>query len=156
MDSEGNVESVVSIPASVNKSNNQSYENPILQRYSKLPDGPPPPNRLAPINPDTARVKNTLPPIPSQSLDREKFPRYMQRQEFMPKISTPTGSYAGSVADSSIRSDMSRTRYEAESPDELALVRAASTYNCCLKGRSAKSVTVWLPGAYTNSVWCVL
>ncbi|XP_052793308.1 phospholipid-transporting ATPase VB-like isoform X2 [Mya arenaria] len=146
MDSEGNVESVISIPASVNNSNSQNHENPILrERYTKLPETPAP-NRLAPIHPDTQRVKTTLPPIQSQSLDREKFPRYTQRLEYMPKISTPTGSVTGgSVAGSSIRSDMSRTRYEAESPDELALVRAASTYNCCLKGRTVKSVTVWLP-----------
>ncbi|XP_052278161.1 phospholipid-transporting ATPase VA-like isoform X2 [Dreissena polymorpha] len=149
MDSEGNVDSIVNIPAAVNntKSNNQGYENPILhERYRKLPETPPP-NRLKPLKQDssTPRAKTSLPPIQNQNLDRDKYPKFSQRQQYMPAISTPTGSMAGSIADSSIRSDMSRTRYEAESPDELALVRAASTYNCCLKGRSADSVTVWLP-----------
>ncbi|KAK6168454.1 hypothetical protein SNE40_020985 [Patella caerulea] len=52
----------------------------------------------------------------------------------------------GSIGGSSFLSDMSsRTRYEAESPDELALVKAASTYGCRLLKRSPKTVVVWLP-----------
>ncbi|XP_046566596.1 phospholipid-transporting ATPase VD-like [Haliotis rubra] len=39
-----------------------------------------------------------------------------------------------------------RTRYEAESPDELALVKAASTYGCRLLQRSPERVSVFLPG----------
>ena len=38
--------------------------------------------------------------------------------------------------------------YEAESPDELALVRAAAKYGCRLLHRSSHKVTVWLPGSY--------
>ncbi|ESO88481.1 hypothetical protein LOTGIDRAFT_179097 [Lottia gigantea] len=52
----------------------------------------------------------------------------------------------GSIASSSMLSDMSsRTRYEAESPDELALVKAANTYGCRLVKRSHDTVIVWLP-----------
>ncbi|XP_023208450.1 probable phospholipid-transporting ATPase VD isoform X1 [Xiphophorus maculatus] len=36
--------------------------------------------------------------------------------------------------------------YEAESPDEAALVHAARAYHCTLRGRSAKSLLVDLPG----------
>lgn len=36
--------------------------------------------------------------------------------------------------------------YESESPDELALVRAASTYGCRLHRRTIKTVDVILPG----------
>uniref|UniRef100_A0A3Q1FTT3 Phospholipid-transporting ATPase n=1 Tax=Acanthochromis polyacanthus TaxID=80966 RepID=A0A3Q1FTT3_9TELE len=36
--------------------------------------------------------------------------------------------------------------YEAESPDEAALVHAAQAYSCTLRGRSAESVLVDLPG----------
>ncbi|KAF3844416.1 hypothetical protein F7725_007579 [Dissostichus mawsoni] len=36
--------------------------------------------------------------------------------------------------------------YEAESPDEAALVHAAQAYCCTLRGRSAESLTVDLPG----------
>lgn len=36
--------------------------------------------------------------------------------------------------------------YEAESPDEAALVHAAHAYRCTLKGRSAESLLVDLPG----------
>lgn len=150
MDAEGNVEEATSSQPATTSNNqnnrNHNYENPVLhERYTKLSD--PPPNKLVPIpqKTKTSRTNVPLPPIHHQ-LDRNKYPQFTLRQEFMPRIGTPTGSVAGSIAESSIRSDMSRTRYEAESPDELALVRAASTYNCCLKGRTAKSVIVWLPG----------
>lgn len=156
MDDEGNIASstnslqVPSVIPKINQNQNQSEGQGYTEKYTKLPDNPPS-KKLAPIAHDGTTPRNgkhPLPPISHQSdrLDREKFPRYTQRLEYMPKVSTPTGSIAGSIAGSSIRSDMSRTRYEAESPDELALVRAASTYNCCLKGRTANSVTVWLPG----------
>lgn len=60
------------------------------------------------------------------------------------QFTSSDGSIAGS---SSQMSDSSlRTRYEAESPDELALVKAASTYGCRLIRRSPEKVTVWLPG----------
>ena len=39
-----------------------------------------------------------------------------------------------------------KTHYEAESPDELALVKAVSSYGCRLVKRSANTVTVSLPG----------
>jgi hypothetical protein len=154
MDDEGNIASssnslhVPTVSAKVNLNQNQS-ENVFIEKYTKLADSEHR-KKLPPLNQDgtTPRSsKSLLPPIHHRSsLDVDKFPKYTQRLEYMPKISTPTGSVAGSIAGSSIRSDMSRTRYEAESPDELALVRAASTYNCCLKGRTANSVTVWLPG----------
>lgn len=42
--------------------------------------------------------------------------------------------------------------YEAESPDEAALVHAARAYRCTLKARSAKSLLVDLPGIGTLAV----
>ena len=36
--------------------------------------------------------------------------------------------------------------YEAESPDELALVQAANAYGCKLLKRTPDRVIVWLPG----------
>lgn len=41
--------------------------------------------------------------------------------------------------------DEGELRYEAESPDEAALVYAARAYNCALVGRLADQVTVELP-----------
>lgn len=65
-------------------------------------------------------------------------------------LSSDLGDYPpseGSVTGSSFVSDSSlRTRYEAESPDELALVKAASTYGCRLLKRSPDKVLIWLPG----------
>nr|XP_057934658.1 probable phospholipid-transporting ATPase VD isoform X2 [Doryrhamphus excisus] len=42
--------------------------------------------------------------------------------------------------------------YEAESPDEAALVHAARAYHCTLRGRGADSLTVNLPGLGTVGV----
>jgi hypothetical protein len=36
--------------------------------------------------------------------------------------------------------------YEAESPDELALVKAAYRYGCRLIRRTPDTVQIWLPG----------
>lgn len=53
----------------------------------------------------------------------------------------------GSVTGSSFLSDGSqKMHYEAESPDELALVKAANTYGCKLLKRSPGKVKVLLPG----------
>ena len=38
-----------------------------------------------------------------------------------------------------------KTKYEAESPDELALVQAACSYGCRLLQRTPGLVTLWLP-----------
>ena len=133
MDIEGNV---TNSAYQINRNSSSS----LLEKYTRIPDDTPQ-IRLPPVVDGTPNRKS-LPP-----LDSKEFPLNAARLEFMPnQLSTPTGSIAGSIAGSSIRSDMSRIRYEAESPDELALVRAASTYNCCLKGRTANRVTVWLPG----------
>lgn len=70
-------------------------------------------------------------------------------------LSSDLGDYPpseGSVTGSSFLSDSSlRTRYEAESPDELALVKAASTYGCRLLKRSPDKVLIWLPGKDDDS-----
>ena len=134
MDIEGNVTN------SAYAINRNSSSN-ILEKYTRIPDGDTSQGKLPTVL-DSTPQRKSFPP-----LDSKEFPLNAARLEFMPnQLNTPTGSIAGSIADSSIRSDMSRIRYEAESPDELALVRAASTYNCCLKGRTANRVTVWLPG----------
>ena len=68
-------------------------------------------------------------------------------------LTSDSGDYPvsdGSITESSYLSDTPRrTRYEAESPDELALVKAASTYGCQLMRRSQKNVVVWLPGNWS-------
>ncbi|XP_061742847.1 probable phospholipid-transporting ATPase VD [Nerophis ophidion] len=43
-------------------------------------------------------------------------------------------------------------RYEAESPDEAALVHAARAYRCTLRGRSTDGLTVNMPGVGTRVV----
>lgn len=84
-------------------------------------------------------VIGNIPPITiSNSGDFERL------REF--GMSTPS---EGSIAGSSFISDGSQqSRYEAESPDELALVRAACTYGCRLMKRSVEKVRVWLPSKW--------
>ncbi|XP_052675449.1 phospholipid-transporting ATPase VB-like isoform X2 [Crassostrea angulata] len=83
-----------------------------------------------------ANIGNVPPITFSSSYDFER------NRDFV--ISTPS---EGSIAGSSYISDGSQqSRYEAESPDELALVRAACTYGCRLVKRSIEKVRVWLPG----------
>ncbi|XP_067889384.1 phospholipid-transporting ATPase VA isoform X2 [Heterodontus francisci] len=77
--------------------------------------------------------------IPSPSVDvtllkmSEEFGRPLQREKsenfFQPGGAKPDGEL----------------RYEAESPDEAALVYAARAYNCALVGRLPEQVTVELP-----------
>lgn len=63
----------------------------------------------------------------------------------------------GSVTGSSFLSDSSqRMHYEAESPDELALVKAANTYGCKLVKRSPGKVKVLLPGQVDEAEFDVL
>ncbi|XP_055894088.1 phospholipid-transporting ATPase VB-like [Biomphalaria glabrata] len=63
----------------------------------------------------------------------------------------------GSVTGSSFLSDGSqKMHYEAESPDELALVKAANTYGCKLLKRSPGKVKVLLPGQAEEAEFEVL
>ena len=41
-----------------------------------------------------------------------------------------------------------KTKYEAESTDELALVQAACSYGCRLLNRTPNYATLWLPSKY--------
>ncbi|XP_041360414.1 phospholipid-transporting ATPase VA-like [Gigantopelta aegis] len=51
----------------------------------------------------------------------------------------------GSISSSCLSDVSFNMRYEAESPDELALVKAASAYGCRLWQRSPEKVAVYLP-----------
>ncbi|XP_025085934.1 probable phospholipid-transporting ATPase VA isoform X2 [Pomacea canaliculata] len=88
------------------------------------------------------RIQQTSTPV---------FVRASKSRSFGSLSASDLGDYPGtpsegSVTGSSFLSDSSsQTRYEAESPDELALVRAASTYGCRLLKRSPDKVVVWLP-----------
>ena len=49
---------------------------------------------------------------------------------------------------SSVTDITTKPHYEAESPDELALVQAASSYGCKLLKRTPDRVKLWLPGTH--------
>ncbi|XP_055916558.1 phospholipid-transporting ATPase VB isoform X1 [Eupeodes corollae] len=50
-------------------------------------------------------------------------------------------------AQTELRLENTRPMYEAESPDELALVNAAYSYDCCLINRSPNHILVSVPGS---------
>ncbi|XP_021366128.1 probable phospholipid-transporting ATPase VA isoform X4 [Mizuhopecten yessoensis] len=110
--------------------------------YRKLPEPAAKKSQLAPLGQENSTPKSlALPPI-SGTADFQNRELYNRFDSSSPALTPSEGSIAGS----SFMSDMSqRTQYEAESPDELALVKASCTYGCCLLKRSPDKVTVWLP-----------
>lgn len=119
------------------------------KQQTSLPDTPTgKKTSLQPIDHKEKDRKGALPPITAASGDFSLSKDYLQpRLDSHSPALTPS---EGSLAGSSLISDLSRNQYEAESPDELALVKAACTYGCCLLKRSPDKVTVWLPG-----MWCL-
>ncbi|XP_055601300.1 phospholipid-transporting ATPase VD isoform X2 [Uranotaenia lowii] len=93
----------------------------------------PPMKRQA--NTPTARVKSLvakLPKGPFKSSNKNKFNmNSVKFQKSLSQGSTPSDR---------------RPIFEAESPDELALVNAAYSYDCCLINRSPNHVLVNVPG----------
>lgn len=108
--------------------------SPISSSAETSPMSESPPMKLKAITP-TARVKSLvakLPKGPFKSNNKNKF--NMNSVKF-PK----------SLSQGSTPSDR-RPIFEAESPDELALVNAAYSYDCCLINRSPNHVLVNVPG----------
>ena len=60
--------------------------------------------------------------------------------------SSISGEGSSLLEASSVTDIPTKPNYEAESPDELALVQAASTYGCNLKKRTPDRVVLELPG----------
>lgn len=59
-------------------------------------------------------------------------------------------STVGTDTDISVLSQSTlKSRYEAESPDELALVKAVCNYGCRLTNRTNETVSVYLPARGT-------
>ncbi|GFO46882.1 phospholipid-transporting ATPase [Plakobranchus ocellatus] len=107
----------------------------------------PPPNKPGPIKP--LPVKDTLekPNINKMNM-QSSTPSSLKSRSLLSLSVSESGdaSESGSVAGSSFLSVGSqRMHYEAESPDELALVKAANTYGCKLTRRSPGKVTVAFP-----------
>ena len=62
--------------------------------------------------------------------------------------SSVSGEGSSSMEASSVTDITTKPHYEAESPDELALVQAASSYGCKLLKRTPDRVKLWLPGTH--------
>ncbi|XP_065822588.1 probable phospholipid-transporting ATPase VD isoform X1 [Labrus bergylta] len=74
----------------------------------------------------------------SSGVDREDAAQVEERED---DITSPDGRDPSRDMDSD-----DELLYEAESPDEAALVHAAQAYHCTLRGRSAENLLVDLPG----------
>ncbi len=59
------------------------------------------------------------------------------------EVSSEAGESSGATSSTGGNEPL---HYEAESPDELALVQAANAYGCKLLKRTPDRVIVWLPG----------
>uniref|UniRef100_A0AAV2KYM5 Phospholipid-transporting ATPase n=2 Tax=Knipowitschia caucasica TaxID=637954 RepID=A0AAV2KYM5_KNICA len=94
------------------------------------------------LNRSNNRANNSLVSSPSADstltkLDEEKTPPDLQQHDFSP--------VPPSYDPKAWRQGEGELRYEAESPDEAALVYAARAYKCSLVGRLPDQVTVELP-----------
>ena len=75
--------------------------------------------------------------------------KLLENEDSIHDVSTGSSVLDVSLSDTQISEVSSRTlqtRYEAESPDELALVQAACAYGCRMVQRTPDYATVWLPG----------
>ncbi|XP_039446405.1 phospholipid-transporting ATPase VD isoform X3 [Culex pipiens pallens] len=108
--------------------------SPISSSAETSPMSESPPMKLKAITP-TARVKSLvakLPKGPFKGSNKNKFNmNSVKFQKSLSQGSTPSDR---------------RPIFEAESPDELALVNAAYSYDCCLINRSPNHVLVNVPG----------
>ncbi|XP_055643308.1 phospholipid-transporting ATPase VD isoform X2 [Toxorhynchites rutilus septentrionalis] len=108
--------------------------SPISSSAETSPMSESPPMRVKAITP-TARVKSLV----------AKLPRGPFKSSNKNKFNVNSVKFQKSLSQGSTPSDR-RPIFEAESPDELALVNAAYSYDCCLINRSPNHVLVNVPG----------
>ena len=115
----------------------------------------PPPKPLSPIasSPETTPTheaggtSSAVSPFPNR-------PKYLQLPSLLNKFVSGSSSSLAKLNRSvtptpsiaAVATQEKKPLYEAESPDELALVDAAFAYNCRLVRRTPKRVVVSLPG----------
>ncbi|XP_058839396.1 phospholipid-transporting ATPase VD-like [Topomyia yanbarensis] len=109
--------------------------SPISSSAETSPMSESPPMKLKAITP-TARVKSLVAKLP-----KGPFKSSSSKNKF----SMNSVKFQKSHSQGSTPSDR-RPIFEAESPDELALVNAAYSYDCCLINRSPNHVLVNVPG----------
>ncbi|XP_047466409.1 probable phospholipid-transporting ATPase VD [Mugil cephalus] len=95
-------------------------------------------------NPTTSNLKFKL---TLTATDEEELVGQVDGRETEDDFSdTKTNSYRVRKCVKGLAREEDELFYEAESPDEAALVHAARAYHCTLKGRSAETLLVDLPG----------
>ncbi|XP_063240630.1 phospholipid-transporting ATPase VD isoform X2 [Bacillus rossius redtenbacheri] len=125
--------------------------NPSGARSSQARTPPRGIDKYSPLAESRSVTPSPPPPAPVESPPSAKGPRGAPRPRLLNVPSLLAGRWGQAGAPHAPRSATPSPCelapiYEAESPDELALVDAAHSYHCRLVRRSAQSVSVCLPG----------
>uniref|UniRef100_A0A182Y662 Phospholipid-transporting ATPase n=1 Tax=Anopheles stephensi TaxID=30069 RepID=A0A182Y662_ANOST len=133
--------------------------SPISSSAETSPMSESPPMRLKSLTTPTAKVKSLVAKLGNvasgakgggvfKSVDRSSTGSTSSSKNRFASNNSSSGAskFHKSFSQGSSSPASSRPIYEAESPDELALVNAAFSYDCCLVNRSPNHVLVSIPG----------
>uniref|UniRef100_A0A182JZG0 Phospholipid-transporting ATPase n=1 Tax=Anopheles christyi TaxID=43041 RepID=A0A182JZG0_9DIPT len=133
--------------------------SPISSSAETSPMSESPPMRIKSLNTPTAKVKSLVAKLGNvassarggsvfKSADRSSTGSTSSSKNRFASNNSSSGAskFQKSFSQGSSSPASSRPIYEAESPDELALVNAAFSYDCCLVNRSPNHVLVSVPG----------
>uniref|UniRef100_A0A182PEF6 Phospholipid-transporting ATPase n=1 Tax=Anopheles epiroticus TaxID=199890 RepID=A0A182PEF6_9DIPT len=133
--------------------------SPISSSAETSPMSESPPMRIKSLTTPTAKVKSLVAKLGNvassakgggvfKSTDRSSTGSTSSSKNRFASNNSSSGAskFQKSFSQGSSSPASSRPIYEAESPDELALVNAAFSYDCCLVNRSPNHVLVSVPG----------
>uniref|UniRef100_A0A182QXU6 Phospholipid-transporting ATPase n=1 Tax=Anopheles farauti TaxID=69004 RepID=A0A182QXU6_9DIPT len=136
--------------------------SPISSSAETSPMSESPPMRIKSLTTPTAKVKSLVAKLGNvasgggkgsgggvfKSSDRNSTGSTSSSKNRFASNNSSSGAskFHKSISQGSTSPASSRPIYEAESPDELALVNAAFSYDCCLVNRSPNHVLVSVPG----------
>uniref|UniRef100_A0A182URU1 Phospholipid-transporting ATPase n=1 Tax=Anopheles merus TaxID=30066 RepID=A0A182URU1_ANOME len=133
--------------------------SPISSSAETSPMSESPPMRIKSLTTPTAKVKSLVAKLGNvassakgggvfKSADRSSTGSTSSSKNRFASNNSSSGAskFQKSFSQGSSSPASSRPIYEAESPDELALVNAAFSYDCCLVNRSPNHVLVSVPG----------
>ncbi|XP_040164257.1 phospholipid-transporting ATPase VD isoform X1 [Anopheles arabiensis] len=133
--------------------------SPISSSAETSPMSESPPMRIKSLTTPTAKVKSLVAKLGNvassakgggvfKSADRSSTGSTSSSKNRFASNNSSSGAskFHKSFSQGSSSPASSRPIYEAESPDELALVNAAFSYDCCLVNRSPNHVLVSVPG----------
>ncbi|XP_065336042.1 phospholipid-transporting ATPase VA isoform X1 [Cloeon dipterum] len=150
-----NASGVIESPSviTVEVQSNSSAPTTTATKYSRLNESrsvtPSPTSSTRPRLLELSGGQSSLSPICSSSESTPlgtPSPKPVRRLANLLRVVRPGGKHGSSPAVTPSPSGEKKPIYEAESPDELALVDAAYTYNCRLLKRVASTALILVPG----------